>query len=143
VLPQLITAAAVGAASPAAILSAIMLLGSQRPVRGHEQTAGSSAEAAVGIVVGGMLLGVASRSALQALIGSDLSGEELTLVLLLLAINSCILVPLLVYLLLPRRADHLLSVGKTWIVAHERAVTGWSAAVFGVVLVVNGILSLP
>ena len=84
-------------------------------------------------------------SALQALIGSDLDGDSkaAVLVLLLLGIDSCILIPLLVYVLLPRRAARLLEAAKVWIVSHQRAVTGWSSAVFGVVLVVNSLVSLP
>jgi Sap, sulfolipid-1-addressing protein len=226
-LPQLITAAVVGALSPAAVLSAIMLLASRRPVAntvaclvgwtvvlvalgalleavfGDDVGASdSSAKAIVGVLVGLLLLAASLRTLLggkhplqdaavgetppapeipgwmqklehlktwqalafgmllicvspadlaayfagvQALLGSDLSdgGKTIALVLLILGIDLCILVPLLIYILLPRRASRILDGAKLWTVAHQRAVTGWSAAVFGVVLIVNGILSVP
>ena len=226
-LPQIIAAAVVGALSPAAALAAIMLLGSRRPVANTlacfagwtvvlvavaglllavlgdgAGTSGKSAKAAVGLVVGLLLVGVAVRSfigarhpvvrladegreapvempawmqrvehlgpggafvfgmiliavspadlaayfsAVQALLGSDEpNGTRLAiLVLLIVGISSCILIPLLVYVALPRRADALLASGKTWIVAHQRAVNGGAAGIFGVLLVVNSVVSAP
>src|ERR1700689_843333 len=85
-LTQLISAAVVGALSPAAVLATITLLGSRRPLvdtlmcllgwtvvlialaallyavfDGHAGTSGKSAKAAVGLIVGLILLGVALR----------------------------------------------------------------------------------
>jgi hypothetical protein len=225
-LTQLISAAVVGALSPAAVLAAITLLGSRRPLAntllcllgwtvvlvalavllyvvfdGHQGTSGKSAKAAVGLIVGLLLLGVALRdlvggqhplappgpdsprppqaapgwmrrleqispwqafligmvliavspadlavflSAMQALVGSDLDvGEKIaTFGALVVCIDSCIIVPLVIYVAMPGRAARLLSAGKVWLIAHQRAVTGWSAAVFGVVLLVNSITSI-
>lgn len=225
-LPQLVTAGVVGALSPAAILSAIMLLASRRPVANtvacllgwtvvlvalglvlqlvfgdHEEASGPSAKAAVGFMVGLLLIAFALRTllgarhplqraalgerpapqmpawmhrletiktwqalvfgmglivvspadlaayfgAVQALIGADMADSEraIVFVVLLLAIDSCIWLPLLVYVCLPRRADRILAAAKDWIVAHQGAVAGWSAAFFGVVMVANSIASLP
>lgn len=218
-LAQLVAAAVIGALSPVAALSTIMLLGSGRPVAntvacligwtvvllllaagllallsGHEGASGKSAKASVELVVGLMLLCVALRtligerhpladpspetphwmtklehvrpgqalligmlliavspadlaayfSALQALIGGESDGAARVViwVVLVLCIDSCILIPLGVYLAFPRRADRLLATGKTWLVAHQRAVTGGSAAVFGVLLLGQGIAAL-
>lgn len=215
---QLVAAAVIGALSPVAALSTIMLLGSRRPVAnvaaclvgwtvvlvavgglllalldGHAGATGKSAKAAVELVVGLVLLCVGLRglvgdqhplqspetphwmqrlervrpgqalligmvliavspadlvayfSAMQALIGEDgLSGtERLAIwVLLIACISTCILVPLGVYLAFPRRADRLLATGKTWLIAHQRAVAGGSAGVFGLILLVEGALAL-
>lgn len=218
-LPQLLAAAVVGALSPVAALSTIMLLGSRRPVAntlaclagwtivlmalaggllallsGHEGASGTSAKASVELVVGLMLLCVALRSlvgerhplaepteqtphwmtrlehvgpaqalvigmlliaispadlaayfsALQALIGNDSDDATRVViwVVLVLCIDSCILIPLGVYLAFPRRADALLATGKTWLIGHQRAVAGGSAGVFGVLLLGQGIVAL-
>jgi hypothetical protein len=217
-LTQLVAAAVVGALSPVAALSTIMLLSSQRPVAntvacligwtlvlfalaagllallsGHEGASGTSAKASVELVVGLMLLCVALRSligerhpladptpqtphwmarlehvrpgealvigmvliavspadlaayfsALQALIGeSDGSARVLIWVVLVLCIDSCILIPLGVYLVFPKRAGALLAAGKAWLIRHQRAVTGGSAGVFGLVLLGEGIAAL-
>jgi hypothetical protein len=63
-------------------------------------------------------------------------------IVLVLCIDSCILIPLGVYLAVPRRADTLLATGKTWLVSHQRAVAGGSADVFGVLLLGQGIVAL-
>jgi hypothetical protein len=200
-LAQLVAAAVIGALSPVAALSTIMLLGSGRPVAntvaclvgwtvvllalaagllallsGHQGASGKSAKAAVELVVGLMLLCVALRSlvgehhpladptpetphwmarlehvrpgqalligmvliaispadlaayfsALQALIGeSDGAARVVIWVVLVLCIDSCILIPLGVYLAFP-----------------QRAVTGGSAGVCGVLLLGQGIAAL-
>jgi hypothetical protein len=225
-LTQLISAAVVGALSPAAVLATITLLGSRRPLAdtlmcllgwtvvlialaallygvfdGHAGTSGKSAKAAVGLVVGLLLLGIALRdlvggqhplaprgpdsprppqaapswmrrleqispgqafligmvliavspadlavflSAVQALVGSnvDLTEKIATFVALIVCIDSCIVIPLVIYVAMPRRASRTLNAGKVWLIAHQRAVTGWSAAVFGVVFIVNSITSI-
>jgi Sap, sulfolipid-1-addressing protein len=210
----------VGALSPVATLTAIVLLDSRRPVANtfaylagwtlvllviagvllavlgdHQSATGESAKAAVGLVVGILLLGVALRTligerhpllpeerrreevpkwlqhfkgvgplkavgvgavvlaispadtaaymtACQALIGSDSSVRGLIWILLLLCINSCIVVPLAVYLALPGRAPRLLSAAERWIVVNQRKVTGGAAGFFGVVLLVDSIVTL-
>lgn len=225
-LTQLASAAIVGALSPAAVLAAITLLGSRRALAntlmcllgwtvllmalaallyavfdGHAGTSGKSAKAAVGLIVGLLLLGVALRSyvggqhplapsgpnsprppqavpdwmrrlenvnpwqsflvgmvliavspadlavfmsAVQALMGSDfeLTEKLATLIALLVCIDLCIIIPLGIYVATPHRAARMLSTGKLWLIAHQRAVTGWSAAVFGLVLIANSIASI-
>lgn len=225
-LPQIVAAAVVGALSPVAALTTIMLLGSRRPVAntvacligwtlvlvliaggllallsGHEGASGESAKAAVELVVGLMLLCVALRnligahhplvdpntgrplrvsqapawmrrveemrpiqalvfgmvliaispadiavyfSAVQALIGSDsdTATKAIVTVVLVLSIDLCILIPLGVYLALPRRADALLTTGKEWLISHQRAVAGGSAGIFGLLLLGQGIVAL-
>jgi hypothetical protein len=219
VATQLLAAAVVGALSPAAALSTIMLLGSRRPVantlaclagwtvvllalaglllallHGHAGATGKSAKAMVELVVGLVLLGAGLRalvgghqhplqspdtpqwmqrlehvgpgaalvigmvliavspadlvayfSAVQALVGDDDLSSTTRIVLwvvLVVCIDSCILIPLGVYVAMPRRADHLLDVGKRWLVAHQRAVAGGSAGVFGAVLLIEGAVAL-
>lgn len=215
---QLVAAAVIGALSPVAALSTIMLLGSRRPVanvvaclagwtvvllalagallallHGHEGASGTSAKAAVELVVGLVLLCVGLRnligdqhplqspetprwmqrlehvrpgqalvigmvliavspadlvayfSAVQALIGDeDLSTATRVVlwVVLIACIDSCILIPLLVYLAFPRRADALLASGRRWLIAHQRAVAGGSAGLFGAILLVQGAFAL-
>jgi hypothetical protein len=225
-LTQLISAAVVGALSPAAVLAAITLLSSRRPLlntsmcllgwtvvlmalagllyvvfHGHTGTSGKSAKTAVGLIVGLLLLGVAVRdlvggqnplapsgadsprppqtvpawmrrlevinpgqsfligmvliavspadlavyfSAVQALTGSgfDFAEKLATFIALLVCIDLCIIIPLAMYVAIPRRAARMLSAGKVWLIAHQRAVTGWSAAVFGVILIVNSVTSI-
>lgn len=217
-LPQLVAAAVIGALSPVAALTTIVLLSSPRPVAntvacligwtvvlvalaggllalldGHEGASGTSAKAAVELVVGLMLLCVGLRnllgdqhplespqapgwmqrlervrprqalvigavliavspadlaayfSAMQALIGGDVDGlgRIAIWVALVLCIDSCILIPLGIYLAFPRRADALLGDGKRWLIAHQRAVAGGSAGAFGALLLVQGVIALP
>lgn len=217
-LPQLLAAAVIGALSPVAALSTIMLLGSRRPVanvlaclvgwtivlmalaglllvllEGHHGASGRSAKATVELVVGLVLLCVGLRnligdqhplqspetphwmrrlervrpgqalvigmvliavspadlvayfSAVQALIGERDLSEVTRVVLgvvLVACIDSCILIPLGVYLAFPRRADELLATGRTWLIAHQRAVAGGSAGLFGAILLVQGAIAL-
>jgi hypothetical protein len=197
-LTQLISAAVVGALSPAAVLATITLLSSRRPLvdtlmcllgwtvvlialaallyavfDGHTGTSGKSAKAAVdssrppqaapgwmrrleeigpgqAFLIGMVLIAVSPAnlavflSAVQALVGSnlDLAEKIATFVALLVCIDSCIVIPLVIYVAMPRRASRMLSTGKVWLIAHQRAVTGWSAAVFGVALIVNSIASI-
>jgi hypothetical protein len=83
-------------------------------------------------------------SAVQALTGSglDRAGRLATFIALLVCIDLCIIIPLAMYVAMPRRAARMLSGGKVWLIAHQRAVTGWSAAVFGVILIVNSVTSI-
>lgn len=215
---QLVAAAVIGALSPVAALSAIVLLGSRRPVanvvaclvgwtvvllvlaglllallHGHAGASGTSAKASVELVVGVVLLCVGLRnlvgdqhplqspetphwmqrlervrpgqalligmvliavspadlvayfSAVQALIGERGMSTAARLVLwvvVVACIDSCILIPLGVYLAFPRRADALLATGKGWLVAHQRLVAGGSAGLFGVILLAQGAIAL-
>jgi hypothetical protein len=218
VLAQLVAAAVIGALSPVAALSTIVLLGSRRPVAnvlacligwtvvlmalaglllalldGHQGASGKAAKAAVELVVGIVLLCVGLRnligdqhplqspetphwmqrvehlrprgalllgmlliavspanlaayfSAVQALIGDDdLSAATRWIlgIVLIACIDSCILIPLGVYLALPRRADELLAKGRRWLIAHQRAVSGGSAGLFGAILLAQGAIAL-
>jgi hypothetical protein len=223
-IAQLVSAAVVGALSPVAALVAIVMLGGRRPLLntlffllgwtivlvalagvllavlgGHEGTTGTSAKAAVGLILGVLLIGAGLRNligerhplivaaqqhrqeegpgwlrrlhalsplealgvgtvviavspadvgaylaAVQALLGSDLDPATgvLVWVVLLACIDSCILIPLAVFVALPHRAPELLARGQAWILANQRKVTGWAAGFFGVVLIVNSVTSL-
>lgn len=99
-MTQCISAAVIGALSPAAILATIAILAAE-----HHPL----------------------RNAQLALVG---------------AIDLCILVPLVIYVLVPRRAAHVLGAGRTWLVAHLAAVTAGSLLGFGVPLTVSGALHL-
>jgi len=77
-------------------------------------------------------------SALQGIQGADLGDPVLANLALVVAIDLCILVPLTIYVLMPRRAARILGGGRTWLVAHMHAVTAWSLFGFGVLLTVSG-----
>lgn len=79
-------------------------------------------------------------SALQGLSDTGISSGErvLFLALLIVAIDLCILVPLAVYVAMPRRAGHVLGALREWLAANQRKVTAWVLLVFGAVLIVSG-----
>jgi threonine/homoserine/homoserine lactone efflux protein len=82
-------------------------------------------------------------SALQGLKATETGvGELVLLVALIVAIDLCILIPLLVYVCMPRRAAHILGVGKTWLLDHQRAMMSWIFFAFGLLLVVSAVLDL-
>ncbi len=83
-------------------------------------------------------------AAVQALAGQhyDAGARLIVLVVLILCIDLCILIPLLVYVLMPRRAADLLNKAKLWLIPHQRAVTGWSSLVFGIVMIINSLATL-
>jgi hypothetical protein len=83
-------------------------------------------------------------SALQGLSGNQFSalGRLLTLLGLVAAIDLCILVPLAIYVAMPRRAAHLLGAMRQWLTTHQRRATAWVLLVFGVLLSVSGVIQL-
>jgi hypothetical protein len=222
-LPQLITAAVVGALSPIPALVTILLLSSPNPVwktlavfigwtlvlvaiailliallDPHPKATDHTAKAMVGLVVGALLIAVGARTligashplaaavtgqepadegpkwmksldtlkvwqsfflgmllispanvavyfaAIQALIGQHLGTGDRVIVLtaLLACMGLCILVPLLIYTFMPRRSAHLLDVGKRYLIHNQGKVSGWSAIVFGVFMLVNSTTTL-
>ncbi|MDA0183436.1 GAP family protein [Solirubrobacter phytolaccae] len=81
-------------------------------------------------------------SALQGIQGADLSDPILANLALVVAIDLCILMPLSIYVLMPRRASHILGAGRTWLIAHMHAVAAGSMLVFGALLTLSGALHL-
>jgi hypothetical protein len=83
-------------------------------------------------------------SALQGLADTSISSADrvILLILLICAINTCILVPLAIYVAMPRRADRILGDLRTWLTANQRKVTAWVLLVFGLLLTVSGAADL-
>jgi hypothetical protein len=83
-------------------------------------------------------------SALQGLSGHTFSagGRVIVLVLLIAAIDLCIVIPLAIYVALPHRARDVLTALRAWLVDHQRRVTAALLLVFGVVLSVSGTVDL-
>ena len=101
---------------------------------------------AVGMII--ILISPADLAAyfagLQALLGDDSSSTAKVALaaVLLVAIDSCILIPLLVYVMFPRRAAGWLATGKDWLITNNRIVTAASSALFGALLLGSGIVAL-
>lgn len=83
-------------------------------------------------------------SAVQGLSDTSISTSErlLYLGLLIAAIDLCILVPLAIYVAMPRRATRILGGLRTWLAANQRKVTAWVLMVFGILLLVSGTVHL-
>lgn len=81
-------------------------------------------------------------SALQGIEGENLRDPILANVALVGAIDLCILIPLAIYVAMPRRAGRVLETGRAWLVAHMAAVTAGSLLVFGALLTLSGALHL-
>ncbi|MDA0171636.1 GAP family protein [Solirubrobacter taibaiensis] len=81
-------------------------------------------------------------SALQGIEGADLSDPVLANIALVGAIDLCILVPLAIYVVMPRRAGRVLEAGRVWLVAHLHIVAAGSMLVFGALLTLSGALHL-
>lgn len=83
-------------------------------------------------------------SALQGLSGNQFAtvGRLLTLVGLIAAIDLCILMPLVIYIAVPRRAAHLLGAMRQWLTTHQRRATAWVLLVLGVLLSFSGAIHL-
>lgn len=80
-------------------------------------------------------------SAVQGIRGVDLSdgGQILVNAALIAAIDLCILVPLAIYVLMPRRAAHILTALRTWLIANQRKVVAWVLLVFGALLFLSAL----
>jgi hypothetical protein len=83
-------------------------------------------------------------SALQGVSGGELdAGERLLLVVLLVAaIDLCILIPVGIYVAMPRRAEGILKALRLWLIDHNRKATAWTLLVFGLFLLISGITAL-
>jgi hypothetical protein len=97
--------------------------------------------------IGGLLLLISPAdlavylSALQGL--QDVSSGKLVLnVLLIAAIDLCILIPVGVYVLMPHRAAHILEVARVWLLRRQRQLAAWTMLVFGALLLLSGALDL-
>ncbi len=62
--------------------------------------------------------------------------------LLIVAIDLCILIPLGIYLVVPKQASRILDVVRQWLIAHQSKMMAWICAVFGVLLLVSGVAHL-
>ena len=69
-------------------------------------------------------------------------GQLLILALLILAIDLCILIPLAIYVAVPRRSQRLLATGRVWLIDHQRALTSWVLLAFGGLLTLSGVADL-
>jgi hypothetical protein len=229
VWPQMISAAIIGIISPVAIMAAIALLASRRPVAnvlaflvgwnlvlialavvcqllfsGVHSATDAGAKAAVDFIIGVLLLAFGLRNLLgakhpltpavaaakdadpatatgpswlteivkagplksagfgvitiaaspgnvavflaagQALAGADISTGTRVIwtAILLVFISLAILIPLGIYVAMPRRADDLLGRLRAWLTTHDHELVGWVGLVFGVVLVIKGVAAI-
>jgi hypothetical protein len=102
------------------------------------------------IAIGAVLLLVSPAdlavymSALQGVSGNDFSsGTRLLLVVLLvLAIDLCILIPLAIYVVMPRRAAGILARLRLWLIDNNRKATAAVLLLFGLFSLGSGISAL-
>jgi hypothetical protein len=100
------------------------------------------------IGVGGVLLCVSPAdlavyvSALNGLAGKSGGSQLVLTVLLMVAIDLCMLIPLAIYVAVPHRASQLLATGRTWLIANQLKLMAWVCTVFGVYLLLSGVLKL-
>jgi MFS family permease len=98
----------------------------------------------------GMPLGVGVKRLVIALLaatavagaGLDLPEEVGLSALYVVIACSVVWIPVLVYLVLGAHADDLMASVKEWITRHERTVFVYTAVVFGIFLVLDGVLQL-
>jgi len=96
------------------------------------------------IGVGGVLLCVSPAdlavyvSALNGLAGRPDTTKIVLTAVLVVAIDLCILIPLAIYVAMPRRAVRILSALRTWLIGHQLKLMAWVCAIFGVYLLVSG-----
>jgi hypothetical protein len=83
-------------------------------------------------------------NALQGLSGTGISTSTraLLVVLLVVAIDLCILIPVAIYVLMPRRATRILAALRLWLIDNNRKATAWTLLVFGLFLLGSGISAL-
>lgn len=82
-------------------------------------------------------------SSMQGLAGVGLGNGRVALtIVLIFAIDLCILIPLAVYLAFPKRASTLLENGKQWLLRHQQALVSWVLSVFGLLLTISSVLQL-
>jgi hypothetical protein len=83
-------------------------------------------------------------SALQGVSGDDFTpGTRLLLVVLLVvAIDLCILVPLGIYVAMPRRAAAILGRLRVWLIDNSHRLTAWVLLAFGLFSLGSGISAL-
>ncbi len=80
-------------------------------------------------------------AAIQGLAGADVdSGARLiATVLLLLAISLAMLIPLAIYLLMPKRAEEVLARLRRWLTTNDRVLVAWVSLVFGAVMLIKAL----
>lgn len=80
-------------------------------------------------------------SAIQGISGADLSNGERLLInaALIAAIDICILVPVGIYIAMPRRAASVLASLRTWLIANQHNVVAGVLLFFAVVQISSGV----
>jgi Sap, sulfolipid-1-addressing protein len=83
-------------------------------------------------------------ASIQALGGAgiDTTTRVLVTVVLLFVISLAILIPLGIYLAVPRRAHRVLGRLRSWLSEHDRILVAWVSLAFGAVLIVKAITEL-
>jgi hypothetical protein len=83
-------------------------------------------------------------SALQGVSGSEFSAgtRVLLVVLLVLAIDLCILIPLGIYVAMPHRAQAILLRLRSWLIDNSRKATAWVLLLFGLFSLGSGVSAL-
>jgi Sap, sulfolipid-1-addressing protein len=91
--------------------------------------------------VGAVLLAISPAdlatylSAEQGLAGKSATFSVVVTILLILAIDLCILIPIGIYVAMPGRAVHILDRARWWLIANQRTLTAWVSVGFGVLLI--------
>jgi threonine/homoserine/homoserine lactone efflux protein len=76
-------------------------------------------------------------------ISNQTAGARLLLTILLIAaIDLCILIPIGIYVAIPNRATRILTRGREWLIAHQRRLMAWMLTIFGVLLIVTATVHL-
>jgi hypothetical protein len=98
--------------------------------------------------VGAVLLAVSPAdlavflSAMQGLAGES-AGKQLVLTIVLIAaIDLCMLIPIGIYVAVPSRAGAILEQGRQWLIANQRKLMAWVCTGFGLLLLVSGVIHL-
>lgn len=102
------------------------------------------------IAIGAVLLLVSPAdlavylSALQGVAGDEFSTgtRVLLVVLLIVAIDLCILIPLGIYVAMPHRAQGILTRLRGWLIDNSRKATAWVLLIFGLFSLGSGISAL-
>lgn len=84
-------------------------------------------------------------TALTVVIASQLTLAEKIFVALLAALVFClsVIIPVLIYLIFPARAKHILNIIKQTINRQSRPISIWLPLVFGLIFIMKGITEMP
>ena len=81
-------------------------------------------------------------SAVQGLAGKGVGEAVVIAIVLIAAIDLCILGPIGIYVAMPGRAADVLGALRRWLIGHQRALMAWVCVGFGLVLEVVAIIHL-